>query len=93
MPAMAAPRTSASAAEGKVNPESLSASNHMSRVNLKTHQLLIPERHVLPKFDPVDTIRLHGMGVKFSETLMIEVSKKEGLQKSSCPPACMSSPA
>ena len=65
----------------------------MSRVNLKTHPLLIPERHVLPKFDPVDTIRLHGMGVKFSETLMIEVSKKEGLQKSSCPPACMSAAA
>jgi hypothetical protein len=64
----------------------------MARVNLKTHQLLVPARQTLPAFDPADTIRLHGMGVKFSETLLIEVSKKEVLQKSHSSPACISSP-
>ena len=47
-----------------------------------TRRALVPPIRPLPQFDLVDTIRLHGLGVKFPESLLIEVAKKECDSKS-----------
>jgi hypothetical protein len=62
-------------------------------VNHGNQRPIVPREFNRPAFEPADSIRLHGIGVKFPDMLLIEVSNKEVVQRSDGSPACISTPA
>lgn len=51
----------------------------MARRNFNNRRALVAPKYV-PAFDIADTIRLHALGVKLPDTLLLEVVKKGGDQ-------------
>jgi hypothetical protein len=54
------------------------------RRNHRNRRSAEPSKHVVVAFDAVDTLRLHALGVKFPETLLIEADKEGGDPELGC---------
>jgi len=59
-----------------------SSERKLMRRNHRNRRSNEPPKHVVVAFDPADTLRLHALGVKFPETLLIEAARKEVIQSS-----------